>query len=127
MLLSRRAFVVGASAALPLVLGARAVEARGRVALGGKIALHVPWPLGGVDPHRVDDAAAAIFGDALFDTLYARDDAGAIAPSLAEAEPEAEGATLRVTLREGLRSAHGRPIDARDVAASLVRARALGA
>ena len=127
MLLSRRAFVIGSSAALPFALASGAASARGRVPLGGRIAMHVPWPLGGVDPHRLDDAGAAIFGDALFDTLYVRDEAGAIAPSLAEAEPEVDGAALRVVLRAGLRSAHGRAIFPRDVAASIVRARALGA
>ncbi len=35
--------------------------------------LHAPWPLASLDPHRIDDAAAAFFGEAIFDTLYARD------------------------------------------------------
>jgi peptide/nickel transport system substrate-binding protein len=126
MNVSRRALLVGGAALGASAFG-RVADARGRVALGGRIALHVPWPLAEIDPHRVDDVAAAIFGDAIFDTLYAHDDSGAIVPSLAEGEPEPKDGALRVTLRSGLRSARGKPIDARDVAASLERARALGA
>ncbi len=58
-------------------------------------------------PHRIDDAAAAFFGDALFDSLYARNEAGGYAPSLAEGDPEPDGKTLRVTLRAGVRFASG--------------------
>ncbi len=79
-----------------------------------------------MDPHRLDDAAAAIFGDALFDTLFARDEAGAFVPSLAEGDPEPEGASLRVRLRTGLHAAKGRPFDARDAAAAIARSRGLG-
>ena len=89
--------------------------------------MRIPWPLGAIDPHRLDDVAAAVFGDALFDTLYARDETGAIVPSLAESDPDADAGGVRVTLRRGLLSAHGRPIDARDVVLSLARARALAA
>jgi peptide/nickel transport system substrate-binding protein len=85
--------------------------------------LHAPWPLGALDPHRVDDAATALFGDALFDALYARDEAGAFVPSLAEGDPEPEGAMLRVKVREGVRFASGAALDARAAAASIARAR----
>jgi peptide/nickel transport system substrate-binding protein len=125
--LSRRALLGGGAAALGVAALPRIAIARGRVPLGGKIALHVPWPIASVDPHRLDDVASAIFGDALFDTLYARDDSGAIVPSLAESDPEPHDGGLRVVVRSGLKSAHGRPIDARDAAASITRARSLGA
>lgn len=108
-------------------LAPRAADARGRTAIGGRVALRVPWPLTSVDPHKLEDATAAIFADALFDTLYARDEGGAFVASLAEADPEPEGASLRVRLRAGVRTAKGRPFEARDAAASIARARGLGA
>jgi peptide/nickel transport system substrate-binding protein len=70
---------------------------------------------------------AALFGLALFDSLYARDDAGQIAPQLAETMPVPEGLNLRVTMRAGLRSGRGRPVESRDAASSIARARASGA
>jgi len=124
MKISRRA-AIGGAAAIAAMPGS--AFARGRVALGGKVAMHVPWPIATIDPHRIDDVAAAIFGDALFDTLYARDESGAIAPALAEGEPEPKDGGLRVTIRSGLRSAHGKAVDARDCGASIERARTLGA
>lgn len=120
-----------AAAAATLALGAslapRPVGARGRTAIGGRIALRVPWPLASIDPHKLEDGAAAIFADALFDTLYAQGEPGAFSASLAEADPEPEGTSLRVRLRAGLRTAKGRPFEARDAAASIARARGLGA
>jgi peptide/nickel transport system substrate-binding protein len=95
--------------------------------VGGKIAVALPWPLGAIDPHRIDDATAAILHDALFDTLYARDESGAHAPALAEGDPEPDGASIRVTLRAGLKTAAGRALEPRDVVASIARARASGA
>ena len=100
----------------------RAVDA----AVGGRVSLRVPWPILAIDPHRLEDATAAIFGEALFDTLYARDEAGAFSASLAEADPEPEGASLRVRLRTGLRTAKGRAFEARDAAAAIARSRTLG-
>jgi peptide/nickel transport system substrate-binding protein len=76
-----------------------------------------------MDPHRIDDAVAAFFGEAVFETLYARDPAGALVPSLAEGDPEVDAGTLRVTLRQGLRFASGLAVDARAAAASIARAR----
>jgi peptide/nickel transport system substrate-binding protein len=120
---TRRGFVLGAAG----VALSRAALARGRTPLGGAVKLHVPWSVAAIDPHALDDGAAAIFGDALFDTLYARQEGGEIVASLAESEPSASGGALRVALRQGLRSAYGRPVDAHDAAASIVRARAGGA
>jgi len=128
--LGRRALLAGAMAGATMVGGwgaPRRAEARGRTLIGGRVALRVPFPLTAIDPHRLDDPAAAIFADTLFDTLYAKDESGALAPSLAEAEPEPEGAALRVRVRSGVRTAKGRPFDARDAAASIARARGSGA
>jgi peptide/nickel transport system substrate-binding protein len=126
--LGRRALLLGAAgAAIAASSVSRIALARGRTPIGGRVAMHVPWPLGAVDPHRIDDVAAALFGDALFDTLYARDESGAFVASLAENDPEADGASLRVLVRAGVRFASGRVLDARAVAGALARARAGGA
>jgi peptide/nickel transport system substrate-binding protein len=89
--------------------------------------MRVPWPLGPIDPHRIDDALAAIFGEALFDTLYAQTPEGQIIPALAEGDPEPEGSNLRVKLRAGLRTAKEKPFGTKDAAAAIARARGLGA
>jgi len=104
-------------------MGSRDARARSRIPYGGRIVLHAPWPLGALDPHRLDDPAAAFFGEALFDTLYARDEAGAFVPSLAEGDPDVDGATLRVTVRDGVRFASGTTFDARAGAAAIARSR----
>ncbi len=125
--LSRRSALVAAGAlAFAGLASSREAEARGRLPMGGKLSLRVPWPVLALDPHRLEDATAAIFGEALFDTLYARDEAGGYAASLAEADPEPEGASLRVRLRTGLRTAKGRAFEARDAAAAIARSRTLG-
>jgi peptide/nickel transport system substrate-binding protein len=120
----RRELLAGAASLAIAGSLPRVALARGRAPYGGRIALHAPWPLGALDPHRIDDAAAALFGDAVFETLYARDEAGAFVPSLAENDPEPDGSTLRVKLREGIRFASGAPLDGRAAAASIARARA---
>ncbi len=104
----------------------RHASARSRLPLGGKISFRIPFATSSIDPHRLDDPAAAIFGDGLFDTLYARE-GGAIVPSLAEGEPKLENDTLVVSMRRGLLSAEGRPVDARDAVFALGRARRFGA
>lgn len=117
---------------LGLVLGALGLAygppsmARGRSAVGGRVSLHVPWPLGSIDPHRIDDISAAILGEALFDTLFTISD-GATVPSLADRAVVAEGGTCKLTLREGVRTAAGKGFDVRDVTFSLERARRMGA
>jgi peptide/nickel transport system substrate-binding protein len=119
------------NATLALGLGAaigttRKASARGRAPASGRVSLRLPWPVLSMDPHRLEDATAAIFGDALFDTLYARDESGAFVASLAESEPEPEGASLRVRVRMGLRTAKGHAFEARDAAAAITRSRGLG-
>src|SRR5205085_10387671 len=53
--------------------------------------------------------------------------ADGIVPSLAENDPEPDGAGLRVRIRAGLRTARERPLGSKDAAWSLARARGLGA
>ena len=102
------------------------VHARGRTEASGRLSLRLPWPVLAMDPHRLEDGAAAIFGDALFDTLYARGESGGFVASLAEADPEPEVTGLRVRVRPGLRTAKGRPFEARDAAFAIGRCRGLG-
>ncbi|HEX7665468.1 MAG TPA: ABC transporter substrate-binding protein [Polyangiaceae bacterium] len=125
--ISRRAF--GASlASITFTALARPSFALPRLPIGGKIKLTVPWPLASIDPHRLDDPAAAIFGNALFDSLYTLDAAGEPIPALADKLPESAGpGALRVTIRDGLTTAHGSAIDARDASLALARARSHGA
>jgi peptide/nickel transport system substrate-binding protein len=124
-MIGRRQLLAAAAAGVATAsLAPRSAFGRGRTPYGAGLALHVPWPVGSLDPHRIDDALAAFFGDALFDTLYARDEGGAVVPALAAGDPQPEGAGLRVPLRPGVRFASGTPLDARAAAASLARARA---
>jgi len=122
-MISRRTLLAAISSVTLSTLGRRAAFARGRSPYGGRILLHVPWPLSSLDPHRVDDATAALFGDGLFGTLYARSKSGAFVPSLAEGDPEVDGGAVRVTLRAGVRFASGAAFDTRAAIASIARAR----
>ncbi len=122
--IGRRDAVLGA---LACTLAPWRAHALGRTAEGGSLAFHLPWPLSVVDPHRIDDVTAAILGESLFEPLYAVGEGGAIVPALAEADPEPTSAGLRVAVRTGVRTAHDRGIDARDVVFSIGRARSLGA
>ncbi len=114
----RRALILGAGA----LLATRSAAARARSPIGGRAQLRVPWPVSTLDPHRLDDVATAIFGGAVFDSLYAND-GGRIVPALAESMPEAASGGVTVRLRAGLTTASGRPILAREVVASIARAR----
>ncbi len=79
-----------------------------------------------IDPHSLSDMGAALFGPALFDTLY-RIGASGYEPALAEKEPTQHGNKWRVQLREGILTAAGRPIRGREVVSSVERARSKGA
>lgn len=123
--ISRRAFLGGAAS---IALASRNAFALPRLPVGGKIAMRLPWSLGSIDPHRLDDGAAAIFSSALYDSLYALDAIGNPIPALAEGLPEPDGAGgFRITMRGGLLTAHGSAIDARDAVLSIARARSHGA
>jgi peptide/nickel transport system substrate-binding protein len=112
--LSRRAWF----AAMTAAAGARAL---GRIPYGGTLRMKVPWPIGALDPHALDDAAAALFAAAVADALYALDAQGRPYPTLARDMPVATARGTRVTLRPGLVTARGRTLDARDVEWSLER------
>jgi peptide/nickel transport system substrate-binding protein len=124
---TRRRLLAFAAACGAGVGWSRSALASSRLPAGGKLSFRIPWPLATLDPHRIDDASAAIVGPALFDSLYTFDDAGAAVPSLAEGPPEASGSRLLVTLRSGLSSALGKPIRAKEAALALARAGSLGA
>ena len=99
----------------------------GRLPVGGRMSLRIPHDTARLDPHDLFDPVAAMVAHAVFDTVYSLDTAGNTYPSLAEGMPRRDGKLTRVTLREGLRSARGRAIDARDLVVSVERARRLGA
>ncbi len=120
MRLGRRAFLAAAFAT-------RYAPALGRVPSYGTLSLELPFRFDAVDPHSADDAASALFAPAIADTLFAWDPSSRPYPALAAAMPEAVAGGTRVALRPGLVTARGRPLDARDVVASLARARARAA
>jgi len=123
MRIDRRALLGGLGA----LLGARVTSAMGRTPLGGRVALHVPWPTGALDPHDLRDPMAALFGAAVVDPIYALDSLGAPYPTLAAGLPGREGGETVVHLREGLRTARLAGLDAHDLVFSVERARARGA
>jgi peptide/nickel transport system substrate-binding protein len=101
----------------------RRVSAMGRIPLEGKVAMTLPWPVERVDPHDLGDPGAALFGQALFDELYALEPSGETFPTLAADAPAVETARTTVRLREGLLTAQGEKIEARDALFSIQRAR----
>jgi peptide/nickel transport system substrate-binding protein len=119
-MMRRRAFLAS-------LLATPAAHALGRVPYGGTLSLELPFALDTLDPHEADDAAGALFSAAIADPLFAWDPSGRAYPALASKLPEPFGPGARVTLREGLVTAHGRSLDARDVIASLARARSRAA
>jgi peptide/nickel transport system substrate-binding protein len=108
-----------------LCLGAPRAHARAHY--GGRLSMRIPWSLSSVDPHRLDDATAAILGLSLFDTLYQPDEQDNLVPALAEGDPVVEDGKLRIALREGLRSSTGRALTSADVVASIARMKKAGA
>lgn len=115
--LGRRGFLAGA-------LVASVARAKGRTPVGGRITMHVPWPIGAIDPHRFDDPMAALFGEAVFDGLFAGDGT----PALADGEPELEGGSVvKVKMRLNLKTAREKPIGTKDAVWSIARARSMSA
>jgi peptide/nickel transport system substrate-binding protein len=119
-LIGRRAF---------LSLGLYAALSRGlsRRPYGGVLRLELPLSMAEIDPHANDDPFGAAFAHAVADPLFAWDATGRPYPALAAGLPEATDAGARVVLRPGLVTARGAKLTARDVVASLERARSRGA
>lgn len=114
-LLHRRALLVGA-------LLSPVSRALGRKPYGGVLRLSLPFDMGALDPYSGSDATSAFLAAAIADPLFTWDASGSAYPALAEKMPEAVAGGVRVTLRRGLVTASGRPLDGRDVIASLERA-----
>ena len=122
--LTRRGWMAaGFCGAAGAMLHRRDARALGRTPPGGKLALALPWPVNAIDPHDQFDPAAAIFGQCLFDQLFSLETSGDPYPTLAADAPTSLGAKTIVRLREGLVTAKGRKLDARDVLFSFERAR----
>ena len=124
---TRRAFLAQLGAAAAITALPDVARAMGRTPLGGRVSLHVPWPTGAIDPHDLRDGAAALFASAIADPAYALDATGAPYPSLATGLPVREAGETLVHLREGMRTARLVPLDARDLVATVLRAKASGA
>lgn len=117
--LRRRCFL---AASLTLAPAASMTRAK----YGGKLRLKLPVALGALDPHAIDDLGSALFAEAVFDTLFALDASGAAFPALASMLPEVTPRGVRVQLRPGLKTAHGKRLDGRDIVFSLQRSAASG-
>lgn len=126
MSVTDRSRLLGRRALLAAGLAAGAARALGRVPSSGKLRIKLPWPVGGLDPHALEDATAALFGAAIADPLFALDAAGRPYPALASAMPEKTERGARIVLRPLLTTARGAALDARDVLFSLSRSRKSG-
>lgn len=123
----RRAFLGQVAAAAGALAVPSVAGAMGRTPVGGRVVLRLPWPTSSIDPHDLRDPAAALFGAAIADPIYALDGTGAPYPTLAAGLPSRESIGTVVRLRDGLRTARMKGLDARDLVASVERARARGA
>jgi peptide/nickel transport system substrate-binding protein len=121
-LIARRAFLGAAAWGGALALAPRA-GALGRVPMSGSVAMTLPWPTDRIDPHDVSDPVAALFASALFDGLYALDAAGEPYPTLAADPPALDGGRTIVRLRDGLETARGERLAAREALFSFQRAK----
>lgn len=124
--MKRRDFLLGSAAAALATTAVERAFAMGRTPLGGRVSFHVPWPTGSIDPHDLRDPLAALFASAIADPLFGVDGSG-VYPALAAGMPTRESGHTVLRLREGLRTAHLAPLDAKDVIFSIERARGRGA
>jgi peptide/nickel transport system substrate-binding protein len=124
MTMRRRTFVAALFATLAPAARAHAL---GRVPTKGEIRVRLPFAAHTLDPHDLFDPLAAIFGSAVFDSAYARDNRGRIHPGLADGMPAVVDGKTVVRMRSGMRSAQGKPIAGRELAWSVARARKGGA
>jgi len=120
--LTRRGYLAGLAATGVGAAAARA-SALGRVPIQGTLSITLPWPVGSIDPHDPFDPAAALLGTCLFDSLFALESSGDPYPTLAADAPVTRASVTVVRLREGLTTAKGRALDARDALFALDRAR----
>ena len=92
---------------------------------GGVLTLPAATAIGALDPARVETPFEATLAAAVYDNLYEVRGDGRVEPVLAAGPPEIEGTTARVQLREGvLMHTGGRPLQARHIVRSLLRANA---
>ncbi len=130
MIRDRREFLKGMVGAALLGLTSSFEEgealALGRTPLGGKVTFRVPWSLASIDPHDLRDPAAALFANAIFDSLFALDGGNSPYPTLATGLPTRESPGTVLRLREGLKTARGTTLDAKDLIFSIERARVRG-
>lgn len=98
----------------------------GRIPYGGVIESSLPWELGVVDPHDLNDPVAAFLAPLLFEPLFALDAQGIAYPTLAAAPPTRTGDVTSIALRP-LRWPNGKTVTAKQVAWTLERSRQRGA
>lgn len=122
----RRDLLVAMAAAMATGWIGGPAFALGRIPVGGRLSMSLPWPLSSIDPADPCDPTAALFAHAIADPVYALDASNQPYPALAVDYPHLSGQTTQVKLRPGLVTARGRAIDARDLVFSLDRARRLG-
>lgn len=123
----RQLLMAGAAAACGAGLVTTPLAAMGRIPVGGKVAASIPYDTSRLDPYDLFDPMSALVGSSVFDPVYALDANGNLYAALADGMPQHEGRITRVRMREGLQSARGIPIDARDLVRSVERARRAGA
>lgn len=123
----RRQLLAGGFASLAAGLAPRSATALSRTPTGGALRFSIPWSLASLDPHDAFDPVAAIFGPAVFDTLFVPDPRVGVRASLADGLPTKEAGVTTLKLRHGVRTSRGAILDAGDVLASLKRAKARGA
>lgn len=122
---SRRPFIAAALAHGASLLLPTPAAALGRIPLGGVVRSSLPWHLGSVDPHDINDPVAAFLAPLLYEPLFGLDASGTVYPTIAAALPTQHGAETRMTLR-ALRWSNGKRLTARDIAWSLERSRLRG-
>lgn len=86
----------------------------------------LPWPVDSIDPADPLDSTAAFFAHAIADPVYAIDAKGEPYPALAVDYPRVSGDKTLVQLRQGLVSARGQSMGAKDLLFTIERARRLG-
>lgn len=121
----RRDFLVALAAVMASGLE-RPAFGLGRIPVGGRVTISLPWPLSSIDPADLCDPTAALFAHAIADPVYALDASNTPYPALAVDYPQVSGQVTLVRLRPGLVSARGRALDGHDLVFSLDRARRMG-